>query len=66
MPTYRIKTPLELIQTLQNNKKLRDQQTLGTKDWFYYDELFTNNLEMLATLFNSKNEVVEVKKYACK
>jgi hypothetical protein len=66
MPTYCIEIPIEHIQTLQNNKKLRDQHEFGSKKWLYYDELFTKNIEIVASFFNSKNEITELKKYACK
>jgi hypothetical protein len=66
MPTYCIEISIELIQTLQTNKKLRDQHEIGNKEWIYYDELFTKNIEIVASFFNPKNEITELKKYACK
>ena len=66
MPTYRIKTPIELIQTLQSNKMLRDSHSLGSKEWLYYDNLFSKNIEAVSALFNKENEVPELKKYAAK
>lgn len=66
MPTYRIKPPLGLIQSLQTNKMIRDTHSLGSKEWIYYDTLFSKNIEELASLFNTTNEVPELKKYAAK
>jgi len=66
MPTYLIKTPIELIQTLQTNKMLRDTHALGSKEWVHYESLYSKNIETLASLFNKENEVPELKKFSCK
>ena len=66
MPTYRIQTPTELIQSLQMNKKLRDQYPVDSKEWKQYDDLFSKDIESLSFLFKKENEVVEMQKFASK
>jgi len=66
MPTYRIQTPIKLIQSLQTNKQLRDQYQSNTIEWKYYDDLFSKDIESLSSLFKKENEVVEMKKFSCK